>query len=68
MKNTPCANLIIDEYDGFYFEEADKYLDGSLTAGENVADNGGVWESVYAFENWRNREANADKFIPGKSC
>ena len=51
---------------GFYFEEAGKNLNGDLTAGENVADNGGMWESFYAYSNWRDR-GNADKFLPGLS-
>ena len=47
------VQCIKDEYAGFYFEEADKNLNGDLTAGENVADNGGVWESKYAYDNWK---------------
>ena len=57
--------LFQDEYSSFYFKEADKNLNGALTAGENTADNGGVWESMYGFNYSRAREA--DKFIPGLS-
>ena len=57
--------LFQDEYSSFYFKEADKNLNGDLTAGENTADNGGVWESMYGFNYSRAREA--DKFIPGLS-
>lgn len=60
------VQCIKDEYSGFYFEEAGKNLNGDLTAGENVADNGGMWESFYAYSNWRDR-GNADKFLPGLS-
>jgi len=60
------VQCIKDEYAAFYFEEADKNLNGDLTAGENVADNGGMWESKYAYDNWKARD-NADKFIPGLS-
>jgi len=42
-------------------------LNGDLTAGENTADNGGMWESFYAYGNWRNQDGNADKFLPGLS-
>jgi predicted metalloendopeptidase len=59
------VQCIKDEYAAFYFEEADKNLNGPLTAGENTADNGGVWEAMYGYEIWRNKEINADKFIPG---
>ena len=57
---------IKDEYSGFYFEEAGKNVNGDLTAGENTADNGGMWEAYYAYANWRDR-GNADKFLPGLS-
>lgn len=59
------VQCIKDEYSGFYFDEADKNVNGDLTAGENTADNGGVWESMYGFDIWRTR--GVDKFIPGLS-
>merc|ERR1719334_1725975 len=61
------VQCIKDEYSGFFFEEAGKNLNGDLTAGENTADNGGMWESFYAYGNWRNQDGNADKFLPGLS-
>ena len=33
-------------------------LNGDLTAGENTADNGGLYESLYAFTNWMNKSDN----------
>jgi len=59
------VQCIKDEYSAFYFDEAEKNLNGDLTAGENTADNGGVWESMYGFDIWRTR--GVDKFIPGIS-
>jgi len=59
------VQCIKDEYSSFYFEEADKNLNGPLTAGENTADNGGVWESMYGFD--ISSERAPDKFIPGLS-
>ena len=34
-----------------------------MTAGENTADNGGLWESMYGYDIWRTREV--DRFVPG---
>ena len=60
------VQCIKDEYSGFFFEEAQMNLNGDLTAGENTADNGGVYESLYAFGNWQNN-GNTDTHLPNLS-
>jgi len=59
------VQCIKDEYSSFYFEEADANVNGDLTAGENTADNGGLYESHYGFMNWL--KTNADIHIQGLS-
>ena len=59
------VQCIKDEYSGFYFEEADKNLNGDLTAGENTADNGGLWEARYGYD-WYLKETS-DIYVPGLS-
>ena len=58
----PITKLDKDEYSSFYFKEADKNLNGDLTAGENTADNGGVWESMYGLNYSRAREADKPRY------
>ena len=59
------VQCIKDEYSEFYFDEAQMYVDGNLTAGENTADNGGLWEAAYALE--KSIARSADKFVWGLS-
>lgn len=59
------VQCIKDEYSGFYFEEADKNLNGDLTAGENTADNGGLWEARYGYD-WYLKNSS-DIYVPGLS-
>ena len=59
------VQCIKDEYSDFYFEEADKNLNGDLTAGENTADNGGLWEARYGYD-WYLKNSS-DIYVPGLS-
>lgn len=36
------AQCIIDQYSGYKVDQVDKFLDGRITQGENIADNGGI--------------------------
>lgn len=40
-------------------------IDGYLTQGENIADNGGLKESFKAYETWLASNPNADENLPG---
>lgn len=50
-KFTVQAQCFIDMYDSYLVPEINKTLNGVLTQGENVADNGGLRESFRAYKN-----------------
>jgi len=61
-KNTQC---MADQYSSYYWDEADLYVDGRSTLGENIADNGGIRESFFAYKEWR--KDNKELRAPGLS-
>ena len=44
------AKCIIDQYDKYKLPGIDLYINGRMTQGENIADNGGVHESFRAYK------------------
>lgn len=44
----------------------DDHVDGELTLGENIADNGGVREAIWAYKRWKERHG-AEATLPGFS-
>jgi len=46
------ASCYVDKYDTFYIEAINKTVDGNLTLGENLADNGGLREALYAYREY----------------
>ncbi|XP_071446832.1 neprilysin-1-like [Hetaerina americana] len=48
-ERTQC---IIDQYSRFKLQEVDLYINGRMTQGENIADNGGLKQSFRAYKKW----------------
>lgn len=51
-----ATKCVIDQY-GAYEAVPNVKLDGKLTAGENIADNGGVKIAYLAYQQWRSQQA-----------
>ena len=60
------AQCIIDQYSAFEALPG-QFVDGALTAGENIADNGGVREAYLAYRNWiqSNNGGSEEARLPG---
>ena len=58
------AQCIIDQYSNFTNEETGLHLNGAATQGENIADNGGMYEAIGAYRSWV-KDNGAEKTLPG---
>ncbi|XP_014467305.1 PREDICTED: neprilysin-11 isoform X1 [Dinoponera quadriceps] len=61
---TERTQCFVDHYNTYYEDEIDDYIDGELTLGENIADNGGLREAVIAYERWKARHGR-EPLLPG---
>merc|ERR1711953_226386 len=61
LNKTQC---IIKQYGNYKEEDLNINLNGILTQGENIADNGGIKESYRAYERWTRRNGQ-EKTLPG---
>lgn len=61
------ANCIRDQYSK-YEPLPGIFLNGKLTAGENIADNGGLKQSWSAFQLWQERNGGPGPTVPGLSA
>ncbi|XP_012253044.2 neprilysin-1 [Athalia rosae] len=46
------AQCIVDQYSRYRLQEIDLYVNGRMTQGENIADNGGLKQSFRAYKKW----------------
>jgi len=57
------ADALAAQYSAYYWDQAQANLNGKFENGENIADNGGIRETFYAYEKWA--QDNEDKVLPG---
>ncbi|KAF5283679.1 hypothetical protein FQA39_LY17254 [Lamprigera yunnana] len=58
------AKCIINQYQKYKIPKLNVSLNGEITQGENIADNGGLKQSYLAYNNWVKRN-NVEKSLPG---
>ncbi|XP_018348692.1 PREDICTED: neprilysin-21-like [Trachymyrmex septentrionalis] len=58
------TQCFINHYNTYYEVEVDDYIDGELTLGENIADNGGLREAIVAYKRWKARHGY-EPLLPG---
>ncbi|CAF3338801.1 unnamed protein product [Rotaria socialis] len=58
---------IVDQYSNFTVPNINMKANGNQTQGEDIADNGGLRESFFAYQKWAQANPNADKKLPGLS-
>lgn len=63
-EKTQC---MIDQYNGYYWEEAGLNVRGKRTLSENIADNGGIREAFRAYRRWvdQSRGGKEEPLLPG---
>uniref|UniRef100_A0A1W7RA63 Neprilysin n=1 Tax=Hadrurus spadix TaxID=141984 RepID=A0A1W7RA63_9SCOR len=58
------AQCIIDQYSSYVIEDVNLNLNGKMTQGENIADNGGLKQAYRAYKKWESREGEEPR-LPG---
>ncbi|KAH8273040.1 hypothetical protein KR018_002243, partial [Drosophila ironensis] len=60
-ERTQC---VIDQYSRYKINEVDMYMDGRMTQGENIADNGGLKQAFRAYKKWEALHGR-EQLLPG---
>lgn len=60
---TAKSQCFVEQYSGFVVPEIGKNVNGTLTLGENIADNGGIREAYRALQNFK--KSHDLKKLPG---
>lgn len=56
---------IVNQYSNYTAKQVNMTLNGFQTQGEDIADNGGLRESYFAYEKWVARNGAVEKRLPG---
>ncbi|CAF2098157.1 unnamed protein product [Rotaria magnacalcarata] len=62
---TERKKCIVDQYSNYTLTQINRTLNGNQTQGENIADNGGIKESFYAYQKWAATNGQNDRKLPG---
>ncbi|CAF3855366.1 unnamed protein product [Rotaria magnacalcarata] len=62
---TNRKQCIIDQYSNYLVTQINQTLNGNQTQGENIADNGGIKESFYAYQKWATANVQSNQKLPG---
>ncbi|XP_068156766.1 endothelin-converting enzyme homolog [Drosophila tropicalis] len=62
INRTEC---FVDQYSHYYLEDIGEYIDGELTLGENIADNGGMREAYHAYRLYVKEMGREKLKLPG---
>ncbi|XP_016962687.1 neprilysin-1 [Drosophila biarmipes] len=60
-ERTQC---VIDQYSRYKINEVDMFMDGRMTQGENIADNGGLKQAFRAYKKWETLHGREQQ-LPG---
>ncbi|XP_054262623.1 neprilysin-2-like [Macrosteles quadrilineatus] len=58
------VSCLVDKYSNYYIEEVDEWVDGNLTLGENIADNGGLRAALWGYHKRVSRQGSEPR-LPG---
>uniref|UniRef100_A0A1A9WAX6 Peptidase M13 N-terminal domain-containing protein n=1 Tax=Glossina brevipalpis TaxID=37001 RepID=A0A1A9WAX6_9MUSC len=58
------TQCIIDQYSKYKVDEVDQYMNGRMTQGENIADNGGLKQAFRAYKKWV-KQHGSELLLPG---
>ncbi|CAK9806311.1 Nep1 [Anthophora plagiata] len=58
------AQCIVDQYSRYKLQEVNEYINGRMTQGENIADNGGLKQSFRAYKKWVSKHGE-EPLLPG---
>ncbi|XP_016944437.4 endothelin-converting enzyme homolog [Drosophila suzukii] len=62
VNRTEC---FVEQYSRYHLADVDEYIDGELTLGENIADNGGMREAFYAYRLYTKEVGREKSKLPG---